>query len=46
VTRDNGASTIITALTGSFLEFSGDVDSQDWGDKSGDESELHDEGVA
>jgi hypothetical protein len=46
VARDNGASTIITALTGSFLEFSRDVDCQDWGNESGDESEFHDECIA
>ena len=44
--RDNGASTVITTLAGAFLAFLGNVDSQDRGDKSSDESELHGEGIA
>lgn len=42
-TRDNGTSTVVTALTGTFLEFLGDVDGQDRGQESSDESELHGE---
>jgi hypothetical protein len=40
--RNNGSGTVIAAA-GAFLEFLGNVDGQDRGNKSGDKSELHGE---
>jgi hypothetical protein len=36
---------VVAALSGAFLELSGDVDGQDGGDESGKEGELHDGGL-
>jgi hypothetical protein len=42
--RDNGSGAVITA-SATLLKFLGDIDGQDRGDESGDESELHGEDI-